>query len=79
MTAHIYFDEKVDLTGKTDTLPHQFVLRIADNGDDEHSKIMSEKILTLKRIVKAMGGSLEADNMFSVIVYVLTVPCRAIL
>ena len=76
--ASISIDEKVDLTGKADTLPHQLVVCISDDGDDKLSKIISE-ISTLKRIIKAMDGSLEANTSCDETNFVLTVPCREVL
>ena len=76
VTASISLNEKVDLTGKTDT--HQLNICISDDGDDKLSKIMSE-ISTFKRIIKAMDGSLEANKSYGVIDFVLTVPCREVL
>ena len=78
MTASISLNEKVDLIGKTDTLPHQFVVSISDDGDDKLSKIISE-ISTFKRIIKAMDGSLVANKRYGVVDFVLTVPCREVL
>ena len=77
VTAHISDDAKVDLTVNTNTLPHQLVMCINDYGDGNRSKIMSE-ISTLKRIVKAMGGSLEVNNRYDQLDFVLTVPCRKV-
>ena len=78
MMVSLSDDEQIDLSGQNQVQKKLLVVEILDWGEELTSKEIKKKfeIASVKRIVKAMGGKLDAHSYEKVTTFRVMVPCH---